>query len=109
VFVVRDRVLTTPPTRASAWTVTRATVMTLASDLGYQVREDDLVRTDLYNADEVFFTGTAAEITPIREVDGRLVGEGHRGPITKELQGAFFAATKGENEKYADWLTYVNA
>ena len=72
--------------------------MTLASDLGYQVREDDLVRTDLYNADEVFFTGTAAEIAD-REVDDRLVGEGHRGPIAKELQGAFFAATKGENEK----------
>jgi branched-chain amino acid aminotransferase len=110
VFVVRDRALTTPPTRAGCLDgITRATVMTLASDLGYQVREDDLVRTDLYNADEVFFTGTAAEITPIREVDDRLVGEGHRGPITKELQGAFFAATKGENEKYADWLTYVNA
>ncbi len=110
VFVVRDRVLTTPPIQAGCLDgITRATVMTLASDLGYQVREENLVRTDLYNADEVFFTGTAAEITPIREVDDRMVGEGHRGPITKELQGAFFAATKGENEKYADWLTYVNA
>ena len=62
---------------------------------------------DLYNADECFFTGTAAELTPIREVDDRAVGEGHRGPVTKELQGAFFAATKGETEKYADWLTHV--
>ena len=53
-------------------------------------------------------TGTAAELTPIREVDDRVVGEGHRGPVTKELQGAFFAATKGENEKYVRWLTYVN-
>jgi branched-chain amino acid aminotransferase len=110
VFVVRDRVLTTPPIHAGCLDgITRATVMTLSEDLGYQVREEDLVRTDLYNADEAFFTGTAAEITPIREVDDRVVGEGHRGPITKELQGAFFAATKGENEKYADWLTYVNA
>ncbi|HEX5949776.1 MAG TPA: branched-chain amino acid transaminase [Actinomycetota bacterium] len=110
VFVVRDRVLTTPPIQAGCLDgITRATVMTLATDLGYEVREENLVRTDLYNADEVFFTGTAAEITPIREVDDRMVGEGHRGPITKELQGAFFAATKGENEKYADWLTYVNA
>ncbi|HET9724565.1 MAG TPA: branched-chain amino acid transaminase [Actinomycetota bacterium] len=110
VFVVRDRLLTTPPIHAGCLDgITRATVMTLAEDLGYRVREEDLVRTDLYNADEVFFTGTAAEITPIREVDDRVVGEGHRGPITKELQGAFFAATKGENEKYSDWLTYVNA
>jgi branched-chain amino acid aminotransferase len=72
------------------------------------VREENLVRTDLYNADECFFTGTAAEITPIREVDDRLVGEGHRGPVTKELQSSFFAATKGENQVHADWLTYVN-
>ncbi len=75
---------------------------------GYEVREENLVRSDLYNADECFFSGTAAEITPIREVDDRAVGEGHRGPITKELQGAFFAATKGETERYADWLTYVD-
>ncbi len=109
VFIVRDGVLATPPIQAGCLDgITRATVMTLASDLGYEVREENLVRTDLYNADEAFFTGTAAEITPIREVDDRLVGEGHRGPVTKELQGAFFAATKGENEKYAGWLTYVN-
>ncbi len=110
VFVVRDRVLTTPPIQAGCLDgITRATVMTLARELGYEVREENLVRTDLYNADECFFSGTAAEITPIREVDDRVVGEGHRGPITKELQGAFFAATKGENDRYADWLTYVNA
>ncbi len=110
VFVVRDGALTTPPIQAGCLDgITRATVMSLAGDLGYEVREDHLVRTDLYNADEAFFTGTAAEITPIREVDDRMVGEGHRGPITKELQGAFFAATKGENEKYAHWLTYMDA
>jgi branched-chain amino acid aminotransferase len=110
VFVVRDRTLTTPPIQAGCLDgITRASVTTMARDLGYEVREENLVRTDLYNADECFFTGTAAEITPIREVDDRVVGEGHRGPITKELQGAFFAATKGETEKYADWLTYVNA
>jgi branched-chain amino acid aminotransferase len=83
-------------------------VIALGRDLGYEVTEENLVRTDLYNADECFFTGTAAEITPIREVDDRAVGEGHRGPITKELQGAFFAATKGETERHASWLTYVN-
>jgi branched-chain amino acid aminotransferase len=109
VFVVRDGRLTTPPISAGCLDgITRHSVMTIAGDLGYEVREDNLVRTDLYNADEAFFTGTAAEITPIREVDDRVVGEGHRGPITKELQGAFFSATKGETERYASWLTYVS-
>ena len=88
--------------------MTRAAVMTIARDLGFPVIEQNLVRTDLYTADEVFFTGTAAEITPIREVDDRTVGAGHRGPVTKSLQDAFFAATKGDDPKYADWLTYVN-
>jgi branched-chain amino acid aminotransferase len=108
-FIVRDRTVTTPPIQAGCLDgITRTSVITIARDLGYEVTEENLVRTDLYNADECFFTGTAAEITPIREVDHRPVGEGTRGPITKELQGAFFAATKGETEKYADWLTYVN-
>jgi branched-chain amino acid aminotransferase len=110
VFVVRDGVLITPPISAGCLDgITRQSVMAIARDLGYEVREENLVRTDLYNADEAFFTGTAAEITPIREVDDRVVGEGHRGPVTKELQGAFFSATKGETERYASWLTYVNA
>jgi branched-chain amino acid aminotransferase len=109
VFVVRDGALVTPPISAGCLDgITRQTVIELASDLGYSVREDNLVRTDLYNADECFFTGTAAELTPIREVDDRVVGEGHRGPVTKELQGAFFSATKGENDRYQHWLTYVN-
>ncbi len=109
VFVVREGVLTTPPIQAGCLDgVTRQCVITIARDLGYEVREENLVRTDLYNADEAFFSGTAAELTPIREVDDRVVGEGHRGPVTKELQGAFFSATKGETEKYLSWLTYVN-
>jgi branched-chain amino acid aminotransferase len=109
VFIVRDHVLTTPPIAAGCLDgITRGSVIALARDLGYEVREENLVRTDLYNADECFFTGTAAEITPIREVDDRVVGEGHRGPVTKELQGAFFAATKGENDRYLHWLTFVN-
>ncbi len=109
VFIVRDGVLITPPTQAGCLDgITRASVIQMARDLGYEVREEFLIRTDLYNADEAFFTGTAAEITPIREVDDRVIGEGHRGPITKELQGVFFSATRGENERYAHWLTYVN-
>jgi branched-chain amino acid aminotransferase len=110
VFVVRDGGLTTPPIAAGCLDgITRQSVIAISRDLGYEVREENLVRTDLYNADEAFFTGTAAEITPIREVDDRVVGEGHRGPVTKELQGAFFSATKGETERYLSWLTYVNA
>ncbi len=109
VFVVRDGILTTPPTSAGCLDgITRNTVIILARELGYTVKEENLVRTDLYNADECFFSGTAAELTPIREVDDRVVGEGHRGPITKELQGAFFAATKGEDPRHPDWLTYVD-
>ncbi len=108
VFVVRGGVLFTPPTSAGCLDgITRASVMAMARDLGYEVREENLVRTDLYHADEAFFTGTAAEITPIREVDDRRVGEGTRGPVTKELQGVFFAATRGEVERYRHWLTYV--
>ena len=108
-FIVRDGRLTTPPISAGCLDgITRGSVITIARDLGFEVTEENLIRTDLYNADECFFTGTAAEITPIREVDDRAVGEGHRGPVTKELQGAFFAATKGETEAYVPWLTYVN-
>jgi branched-chain amino acid aminotransferase len=109
VFAVRDGTIFTPPTQAGCLDgVTRNSVITLAREADYDVREENLVRTDLYNADEVFFTGTAAEITPIREVDDRVVGAGHRGPVTKELQDAFFAATKGEDPRHPDWLTFVN-
>ena len=95
IFVVRDGALTTPPIAAGCLDgITRASVMTLARDLGLEVREADLVRTDLYNADEVFFTGTAAEITPIREVDDRTVGSGARGPVTEQLQAAFFCSSR---------------
>ncbi len=108
VFIVRGRKLTTPPISAGCLDgITRESVTTIARDLGYEVTEENLTRTDLYNADEAFFTGTAAEVTPIREVDDRVVGEGSRGPITKEIQGVFFAATKGEIDKYAGWLTPV--
>lgn len=109
IFVVVNGQIATPPTGVGCLAgVTRNAVITLAKDLGYPVIERNIVRTDLYLAEEVFFTGTAAEITPIREVDDRVVGAGHRGPVTKELQDAFFAATRGETPAYAEWLTYVN-
>jgi branched-chain amino acid aminotransferase len=109
VFVVKDGGLVTPPTGVGALAgITRGAVIQIAKDLGFEVLERPMVRTDLYLADEVFFTGTAAELTPIREVDDRTVGAGHRGPVTKELQDAFFSATRGEDPRYAGWLTYVN-
>jgi branched-chain amino acid aminotransferase len=110
VFVVRRGELSTPPIQAGCLDgITRRTVIALARDRGYTVIEENLIRTDLYNADECFFTGTAAEITPIREVDDRTVGTGQRGAVTKELQDAFFAATQGEDVRYDGWLTYVDA
>ena len=108
VFIVRDGVISTPPLSACCLEgYTRESVITIARDLGYTVLEHELVRMDLYTADEAFFTGTAAEVTPIREVDDREVGASGRGPITKELQETFFAAVGGEVEKYRSWLDPV--
>ena len=87
--------------------ITRATVHTLANDLGLTVDTRRLTREDLYIADEAFFSGTAAEITPIREIDGRRIGAGQRGPITEKLQATFFDAVHGRNHKYHHWLTPV--
>jgi branched-chain amino acid aminotransferase len=110
VFIVREGRLMTPPIQAGCLDgITRRSVIAFARDRGYTVAEENLVRTDLYNADECFFTGTAAEITPIREVDDRTVGTGSRGAVTKELQDAFFTATKGEDPRHEGWLTYVDA
>ena len=105
-FIVRNEVLYTPPTSDGALEgITRDSVIDIANDLGYAVVEDHLVRSDLYLADEAFYTGTAAEVVPIREVDERLIGE--PGPITKAIQEIFFAAIKGEREEYKDWCEYV--
>jgi branched-chain amino acid aminotransferase len=108
VFIVKDGELFTPPLSAGCLDgITRDSVITIAQDLGYQVHERNLTRTDLYFAEEVFFTGTAAEVCPVREVDDRAVGSNGRGPITKEIQSAFFSAVHGETPRYASWLTYV--
>jgi branched-chain amino acid aminotransferase len=108
IFIVRDGELLTPPSSAGALHgVTQDSITTIARDLGYAIREKDLVRTDLYTADEVFVTGTAAEVTPVREIDDRTVGAGEPGPMTKKIQEVFFAAIRGEVDRYASWLEHV--
>ena len=110
VFIVRDGVVYTPPLAACCLEgFTRDSIITIARDQGYEVLERDLSRMDLYTADEAFFTGTAAEVTPIREVDDRNVGANGRGPITKELQEIFFSAARGEVERYRSWLDLVGS
>lgn len=106
IFVVKDGVIYTPPTHAGALEgITRESIISIANDLDYCVLEENLVRTDLYLAEEAFFTGTAAEVVPIREVDDRLIGE--PGPITRKLQEIFFAAVKGEKKEYLSWLEFI--
>ena len=87
--------------------ITRQTIITIAKDLGYDVIERRITRDEFYIADEAFFTGTAAEVTPIREYDDREIGSGARGPITEKIQKAFFDAVQGKDPKYAHWLTYI--
>lgn len=108
IFLVDDGVIHTPPLSASVLAgVTRRAVITLAHDLGYEVREEIIPREWLYIADEVFFTGTAAEITPIKSIDRIPIGSGSRGPVTKRLQEEFFGITSGQIEDRHGWLTYV--
>jgi branched-chain amino acid aminotransferase len=107
VFIVRDGVLRTPPLYSVLQGITRATVIDLARDKGIPFEERPTTRDELYNADEVFLTGTAAEVTPIREVDHRSIGEGQRGPVTRILQTSFFDVVAGRERKYERWLRYV--
>ena len=104
-FIIRDGTVITPPESSGALMgITRDSVITIARDLGYEIVERKLMRSDIYTADEAFLTGTAAEVTPIREVDDRPIGSGTRGPISKEIQQTYFATVKGQIEKYASWL-----
>jgi branched-chain amino acid aminotransferase len=110
IFMVRDGIVYTPPLGSSILGgITRDSVMTLARDLGYTVTESIIPREALYIADELFFVGTAAEVTPIRSVDRQTVGAGKRGPITKALQQAFFDVINGDVPDTHGWLTYVYA
>jgi branched-chain amino acid aminotransferase len=106
-FLVRDGVLRTPPLPTVLGGITRDAVMTLARDKGIPVDESGITRDELYVADEVFLTGTAAEVTPIREIDRRTIGQGSRGPVTRALQSAFFEVVAGRDRKYERWLTYL--
>ncbi|MDP3983995.1 MAG: branched-chain amino acid transaminase [Acidimicrobiia bacterium] len=107
-FLVRDGVVMTPPISSGILDgITRASVMELLGSDGTEIREAVLTRGDLYNADEMFFTGTAAEVTPIREVDGRPIGTGQPGPITRRAQELFAQAVTGKLNEYRHWLTFV--
>jgi branched-chain amino acid aminotransferase len=105
IFIVRDGSMKTTPLTSILPGITRATVIALARDLGIPVVEQRFTRDELYTAQEAFFTGTAAEITPIREADNRTIGAGKPGPITLALKERFFAVVKGEKAEYKDWLT----
>ena len=108
IFIIRDNVLYTPPLSSAVLPgITRDSVMQLAKIKGYEVREQVMPRAALYIADEIFFTGTAAEITPVRSIDKIKIGSGSRGPITAVLQKEFFAITAGEKEAPGDWLTFA--
>jgi branched-chain amino acid aminotransferase len=107
IFVIRREVITTPERSNILEGITRDAVMTLARDRGWRVEECRMTRDDIYCADEVFVTGTAAEITPVVELDNRSIGSGLRGPITTELQAAFFDAVTGKDPRHPDWLTSI--
>ena len=108
IFVIKDGVIYTPDLSAGALNgITRNTIFHIAADLGLTIKEKRITRDEIYIADEAFFTGTAAEVTPIRELDGIEIGIGSRGPITEKIQTAFFAIVNGQNAKYSHWLTQV--
>ncbi|NVK30534.1 MAG: branched-chain amino acid transaminase [Gammaproteobacteria bacterium] len=106
-FMVYDGVIYTPELTSALNGITRRTVIQLAELHGYKVVEKRITRDEVYIADEAFFTGTAAEVTPIRELDGRPIGSGSRGPITEKIQSSYFDIVKGKNPDFDHWLTYV--
>jgi len=108
-FMIKNGKLYEPELSSALIGITRDSIITLAAEMGLSVTAKRITRDDLYIADEAFFTGTAAEVTPIRELDGRAIGSGKAGPITAKLQKAFFDLVNGKNEKHRDWLTQVAA
>jgi len=106
-FIVKDGVIYEPEMGSALTGITRASIIALAKDLGLEVKSRRLTRDDIYIADEAFFSGTAAEVTPIRELDNRQIGEGKRGPITQKIQSLFFDVVGGKVPAHADWLSYI--
>lgn len=107
IFMVKNKILLTPPATHVMPGITRDSIIRIARDLGYSVREENIIRNELYVADEIFFTGTAVEVTPIREVDHYTIGNGQPGPITCALLSRYFEAVRGERPEYLEWLTEV--
>lgn len=107
IFIIKDGALYTPDLTSALDGITRNTIFKFCQDLGIEVFERRITRDDIYTADEAFFTGTAAEVTPIRELDNRMIGEGSRGPITEKLQTLYFDTVHGRSAQYADWLSPV--
>jgi branched-chain amino acid aminotransferase len=108
VFLVRDGTIYTPELTSCLEGITRDSIFRIAADLGYQVKERRITRDEVYIADEAFFTGTAAEVVPIRELDSRPIGSGSRGPLTEKLQSIYFDTERGREAQYAEWLTPVS-
>jgi len=107
IFIVRDGKLISPPNDNSLESITQATVLELARDMGIEIERRNITRDEIYICDELFLTGTAAEVTPVHSFDHRVIGEGKRGPLTEKLQTAYFDVVFGRNEKYKHYLTYI--
>ncbi len=106
-FIVKKGKLYTPDLTSCLEGITRATVLQIAEELGLAVQEKRITRDEVYCCDEAFFTGTAAEVTPIRELDGRQIGIGRRGPITAQIQARYFDVVNGRSAQHDSWLAYV--
>jgi len=107
IFIIRNGVVYTPDLTSALEGISRDTIMVFADEIGIEIKEKRITRDEVYIADEAFFTGTAAEVTPVVELDGRLIGTGRRGPITEKLQTMFFDQASGRSKKHNDWLTYI--
>ena len=108
IFIIKNGKLLTPSLTSALEGITRDSVITIAKDLGIEIVERNITRDEIYTADEAFFTGTAAEVTPIRQLDKRVIGGGVRGQITNEIQSIYFEAVKGNNKKYSHWLSHID-
>lgn len=107
IFIVRDSKVMTPDLTSALEGITRDTIVSFIKELGLEFIEKRITRDEVYISDEVFFTGTAAEVTPVREVDGRMIGSGHRGPVTEQLQSMYFDQVQGRREQHPEWLTLI--